>query len=48
VRILHLVSSSTMTGPADPALNLARAQRALLGHDARLACDRRRDGNILG
>lgn len=47
MKILHLVSSPTLTGPADPALGLARAQRALLGLDARLACDHLRPGNLV-
>lgn len=47
MRVLHLVSSPTLTGPADPALGLARAQRALLGIDARIAFDRVRAGNML-
>lgn len=46
MRILHLVSSPTMTGPADPALQLARAQRSDLGLDAWIAIDRRRTGDL--
>lgn len=47
MKILHLVSSPTLTGPADPALGLARAQRALLGLDVELACDHLRPGNLI-
>ncbi|MEQ8278195.1 MAG: glycosyltransferase family 4 protein [Deltaproteobacteria bacterium] len=46
MRILHLVSFPTMTGPADPALGLARAQRAA-GIDVSIAIDRLREGNML-
>jgi glycosyltransferase involved in cell wall biosynthesis len=45
LRVLHLVSSPTMTGPADPALGLARAQ-ASLGVEVKLACDQVREGNM--
>jgi glycosyltransferase involved in cell wall biosynthesis len=46
VRVLHLVSVATMTGPADPALSLASAQRRLLGLDARIAFDSVRSGDM--
>lgn len=46
MRILHLASFPTMTGPADPALGLARAQRAA-GLDVSIAIDRLREGNML-
>ncbi len=46
MRVLHLISAPTMTGPADPALGLARAQRAE-GIDAQLACDRVREGDMV-
>ena len=46
MRVLHLVASSTMTGPADPALQLAAAQRRFLGYDARIAFDSRRPGDM--
>ncbi|MBI4821000.1 MAG: glycosyltransferase family 4 protein [Deltaproteobacteria bacterium] len=46
MRILHLVSSATLTGPADPALSLARMQKELLGHDVALAYDTMRPGNL--
>lgn len=45
MRVLHLVSAPTMTGPADPALGLARGQRAL-GVDAVIAYDTHRAGNM--
>jgi glycosyltransferase involved in cell wall biosynthesis len=45
LRVLHLVSSPTLTGPADPALGLARAQMSL-GIDVKLACDQIREGNL--
>lgn len=45
MKVLHLVSSSTLTGPAAPALGLARGLRAL-GVDAMLACDRVRRGDL--
>lgn len=44
--ILHLLSYHLYTGPAEPALNLARAQRER-GHDARLAFDTVREGDLL-
>lgn len=47
VRVLHLVSASTLTGPADPALGLARTLRSCLGIDLALACDRFRQGNMV-
>ncbi len=40
------MSFPTMTGPADPALGLARAQRAA-GIDVSIAIDRLREGNML-
>jgi glycosyltransferase involved in cell wall biosynthesis len=46
LRVLHLVSSPTLTGPADPALGLARAQAAL-GIEVALACDQLREGNMV-
>ncbi len=45
MRVLHLVSAPTMTGPADPALGLARGQRAI-GVDAAIAYDTHRSGNM--
>ena len=45
MKVLHLVSSSSLTGPAAPALGLARGLRAL-GVDAVFACDRVRGGNL--
>ncbi len=45
VRVLHLVSAPTLTGPADPALGLARAQSAL-GVDVEIAIDQLREGNL--
>lgn len=47
MKVLHLVASPTMTGPADPALGLARAERRWRGLDSRIACDRLRAGNLL-
>lgn len=35
-----------MTGPADPALKIAQAQRNLLGHEAEIAYDTRREGDM--
>lgn len=46
MKILHLVSSSTLTGPADPALSIARAQARLFGHDVTFAFDTIRSGNL--
>lgn len=46
MKVLHLVSSPTLTGPADPALTLAKAERRTLGIDARIAFDRARPGNM--
>jgi glycosyltransferase involved in cell wall biosynthesis len=46
MKVLHLVSSPTLTGPADPALTLAKAERQTLGIDARIAFDRARPGNM--
>lgn len=46
MRILHLVSIATMTGPADPALKIAEMQRKILGHDAEIAYDTRREGDM--
>lgn len=46
MRVLHLVASATLTGPAAPALGLVRGLRAL-GVDAVLACDRERPGNLV-
>jgi L-malate glycosyltransferase len=48
MRVLHLVSSPTMTGPADPAVALAKVERGLLGYDSRIAFDRARPGNMAG
>lgn len=45
MRVLHLVSAPTMTGPADPALGLARGQRAI-GIDAVIGYDTQREGNM--
>nr|ADI21498.1 glycosyltransferase [uncultured myxobacterium HF0070_11L13] len=47
MKILHIVSSATMTGPGDPALNLAAAQRHALGHDVWIAYDQIREGNMI-
>ncbi|MBW1811839.1 MAG: glycosyltransferase, partial [Deltaproteobacteria bacterium] len=44
--ILHLFSYHLYTGPAEPILNLARAQREA-GYDARLAIDTLRDGDLV-
>lgn len=46
MRVLHLVSVATMTGPADPALALARAQRELFGWDVSIAYDTVREGDM--
>lgn len=46
MRVLHLVSIATMTGPADPALTIAAAQRRLLGWDVTIAHDQRRAGDM--
>lgn len=46
MRILHLVSIATMTGPADPALKIAEMQRKILGHDAEIAYDTVREGDM--
>lgn len=46
MKILHVVSAATMTGPADPALELAVSQAELLGHDVHFAYDRVRKGNM--
>lgn len=46
LRVLHLVSVATMTGPADPALSLAAAQRHLLGLDTAIAYDTVRAGDM--
>lgn len=46
LRVLHLVSVATMTGPADPALALAAAQRHRLGLDAHIAYDTVRAGDM--
>src|SRR5213595_3075145 len=46
MKVLHLVASSTLTGPADPALALAKVERAILGWDSRIAFDRARPGNM--
>ena len=45
LRILHLLSSSKLTGPAEPILRLARFQQDR-GHDVRLAIDLKRRGNL--
>jgi len=45
LRILHLLAYPLYTGPAEPVLRLARAQRAL-GHDVRLAIDSLRPGDL--
>lgn len=47
MKILHIVSSATMTGPADPALSLAATQRHELGHDVWIAYDQIREGNMV-
>jgi|GEM_PF-251128 len=47
MKILHIVSSATMTGPADPALSLAATQRHALGHDVWIAYDQIREGNMI-
>lgn len=47
MKVLHLVSSPTLTGPADPAFGLADAQRRYFGIDAELASDSMRPGNLL-
>lgn len=46
LRVLHLVSVATMTGPADPALSLAAAQRHLLGLDVAIGYDTVRAGDM--
>jgi glycosyltransferase involved in cell wall biosynthesis len=46
VRVLHLVSIATMTGPADPALTIAASQQRLLGWDVTIAFDQRRAGDM--
>ncbi len=45
LNILHLLSYHLYTGPVEPVLGLAREQRRA-GHDARLAIDTLRDGDI--
>lgn len=45
MKILHLVAAPTLTGPADPALGIARGQRAL-GHDVRIGFDTHRTGTM--
>jgi glycosyltransferase involved in cell wall biosynthesis len=45
MKVLHLASFPTMTGPADPALGLARAQLAY-GWDVAIAIDCLRKGNM--
>jgi glycosyltransferase involved in cell wall biosynthesis len=45
LRILHLLAYHLYTGPAEPVLRLARAQRAA-GCDARLAIDSLRPGDL--
>lgn len=47
MKVLHLIAAPTMTGPADPALGLARGQAAL-GVDVRIGFDTRREGNMAG
>ena len=47
VKVLHLLSYHLVTGPAEPVMNLVAAQRAA-GHDARLACDTVREGDLIG
>ena len=41
MKILHLLASPVWSGPAEPVALLAAAQRAL-GHDVRVAIDRKR------
>ncbi len=45
MKVLHLVSAPTLTGPADPALGLARGQQAL-GVDVTLGFDTQRSGTM--
>ncbi len=45
LRIKHLLSYHLYTGPAEPVLRLARAQRQA-GHDATVAIDTLRDGDM--
>ena len=45
LRIKHLLSYHLYTGPAEPVLRLARAQRQA-GHEASVACDMLRDGDM--
>ena len=45
MKILHLTSSSTKTGSAAPALEIALAQRAL-GHDVTFAFDQKTKGDM--
>lgn len=47
MKVLHLVSAPTLTGPADPALGLARGQKAL-GIDVMLGFDTQRTGTMAG
>lgn len=46
MKILHLLSYHLVTGPAEPVMALIAAQRAA-GHDARLACDTIRPGDLV-
>jgi glycosyltransferase involved in cell wall biosynthesis len=46
LRVLHVVSVATMTGPADPALSLAAAQRHLLGLEVAIGYDTMRAGDM--
>ncbi len=46
MKILHLLSYHLVTGPAEPVMALIAAQRSA-GHDARLAGDTIRDGDLV-
>lgn len=46
MKVLHLLSYHLVTGPAEPVMALITAQRAA-GHDARLAGDTVRDGDLV-
>lgn len=47
MRVLHLCAIPQLTGAAEPALDLVRAQRTL-GADVALKIDTRRSGNMIG
>src|SRR5205807_3430777 len=46
VKVLMMLASSSVTGPAEPMLHDAHALRAA-GHTVHLACDTRRPGNLV-